>query len=69
MHRLNKELDSLVLARQNQRKLRKRNATPVVALVGYTNAGKSTTMNALLKISNSQLDKVVFEKKYVVCNT
>ena len=62
VHRLNKELDSLVLARQNQRKLRKRNATPVVALVGYTNAGKSTTMNALLKISNSQLDKVVFEK-------
>ena len=53
VHRLNKELDSLVLARQNQRKLRKRNATPVVALVGYTNAGKSTTMNALLKISNS----------------
>ena len=62
VHRLNKELDSLVLARQNQRKLRKRNATPVVALVGYTNAGKSTTMNALLKISNSQQDKVVFEK-------
>lgn len=62
VHRLNKELDSLVLARQNQRKLRKRNATPVVALVGYTNAGKSTTMNALLKVSDSQLDKVVFEK-------
>lgn len=62
VHRLNKELDSLVLARQNQRKLRKRNATPVVALVGYTNAGKSTTMNALLKVSNSQLDKTVFEK-------
>ena len=54
IHKLNKELDSLVLARQNQRKLRKRNATPVVALVGYTNAGKSTTMNALLKISNAQ---------------
>lgn len=62
VHRLNKELDALVLARQNQRKLRKRNATPVVALVGYTNAGKSTTMNALLKISDSQLDKTVFEK-------
>lgn len=62
VHRLNKELDALVLARQNQRKLRKRNATPVVALVGYTNAGKSTTMNALLKVSDSQLDKTVFEK-------
>ncbi|MDE5978057.1 MAG: GTPase HflX [Turicibacter sp.] len=62
VHKLNKELESLVLARQNQRKLRKRNATPIVALVGYTNAGKSTTMNALLSISNTPLEKTVFEK-------
>ena len=62
VHKLNKELDSLVLARQNQRKLRKRNSTPVVALVGYTNAGKSTTMNALLTVSNAQSEKSVFEK-------
>ena len=62
IHKLNKELDSLVLARQNQRKLRKRNSTPVVALVGYTNAGKSTTMNALLTVSNAQAEKSVFEK-------
>ena len=62
VHKLNKELDSLVLALQNQRKLRKRNSTPVVALVGYTNAGKSTTMNALLTVSNAQSEKSVFEK-------
>ena len=62
VHKLNKELDSLVLARQNQRKLRKSNSTPVVALVGYTNAGKSTTMNALLTVSNAQSEKSVFEK-------
>ena len=62
IHKLNKELDALVLARQNQRKLRKKNATPVVALVGYTNAGKSTTMNALLNVSNAEADKSVFEK-------
>ena len=62
VHKLNKELDALVLARQNQRKLRKRNSTPVVALVGYTNAGKSTTMNALLTVSNAQSEKSVFEK-------
>ena len=62
IHKLNKELDALVLARQNQRKLRKKNATTVVALVGYTNAGKSTTMNALLNVSNAEADKSVFEK-------
>ena len=62
IHKLNKELDALVLGRQNQRKQKKKNATPVVALVGYTNAGKSTTMNALLNVSNAEADKSVFEK-------
>ena len=33
-----------------------------MALVGYTNAGKSTTMNALLNVSNAEADKSVFEK-------
>ena len=60
--KLNKELDHLVSTRQTQRKLRKRNAFPTVALVGYTNAGKSTTMNALLDFSIAANDKKVFEK-------
>ncbi len=62
LHRMNKELDELVAARQNQRKLRKRNEMPVVALVGYTNAGKSTTMNALINTYVQNDEKVVFEK-------
>ncbi|MGL4336182.1 MAG: GTPase HflX [Turicibacter sp.] len=62
LHKLNKDLEELVFARQNQRKLRKRNATPVVALVGYTNAGKSTTMNALIQTSMAEVEKTVFEK-------
>ena len=60
--KLNKELDHLVSTRQTQRKLRKRNSVPIVALVGYTNAGKSTTMNALLKLSANANEKQVFEK-------
>jgi GTP-binding protein HflX len=46
---LHKELESLVAQRQVQRKQRKKNNVPVVGLVGYTNAGKSSIMNVLLE--------------------
>jgi GTP-binding protein HflX len=59
---LNKELETLVIQRQNQRKRRNKQEIPVIALVGYTNAGKSTVMNAMLDIYNPSADKQVFEK-------
>ncbi|MEI5910096.1 GTPase HflX [Bacillus albus] len=59
---LNKDLEALVAQRQTQRKQRKKNEVSVVALVGYTNAGKSTTMNAMLEIYNGTEEKQVFEK-------
>lgn len=59
---LNKELEVLVAQRQNQRKRRKKNEVPVIALVGYTNAGKSTIMNTMLGMYHSDMEKQVFEK-------
>ena len=44
---LRSEINDLAAQRTVQRKRRQKNAVPVVALVGYTNTGKSTLLNAL----------------------
>jgi GTP-binding protein HflX len=45
--RLEKKLDELGRGRSQRRALRRRTAIPIVSIVGYTNAGKSTLLNAL----------------------
>jgi GTPase len=57
---LEEELNTMVETRQNQRRRRSKNEVPVVAIVGYTNAGKSTLMNTLIDYSVTEQDKKVF---------
>ena len=45
--RLESELEQVRKVRAVQRERRKKNSVPVVAIVGYTNAGKSTLLNQL----------------------
>jgi GTP-binding protein HflX len=45
--RLQSQLKRLGRQREQRRSRRKRSGTPTVAIVGYTNAGKSTLLNAL----------------------
>ncbi|MBH5318624.1 GTPase HflX [Paenibacillus sp. GSMTC-2017] len=59
---LQAELEKLVANRQNQRKQRQKNEMPVVCLVGYTNTGKSSLMNALLETFDPETTKQVFAK-------
>lgn len=47
INRLEKEIETQRLRRQERRKVRTRNQLPIVSIVGYTNAGKSTLLNAL----------------------
>lgn len=51
------ELKKFVNSRQLQRTKRRKNKIPVVSLVGYTNAGKSTLMNALIASDNQVFEK------------
>ena len=57
-----KELEAL--RKQEELRSEKRMASSLkrVALVGYTNAGKSSLMNALLEMQNASEEKKVFEK-------
>ncbi len=48
---LKKELEEIRKQRARRRELRKSEDIPVVALVGYTNAGKSTLLNAITRAS------------------
>jgi len=47
IHRLDEQIRELGKRRHERRKLRDSRSIPVVAIVGYTNAGKSTLLNTL----------------------
>lgn len=47
INRLEKEIEKLSYQREQRRKVRNKRETPVISLVGYTNAGKSTLLNTL----------------------
>ena len=56
--KLEKQIDDVVKQRQVQRRQRERQGLPVCAIVGYTNAGKSSLLNALTGASVLVEDKL-----------
>ncbi len=56
--KLRRELTDLAATRETQSKARRRSAHPLVALVGYTNAGKSSLMNRLTEAHVLERDQL-----------
>lgn len=60
---IKKELREVKKNRETQRSMRLKNSIPIVALVGYTNAGKSTLTNEIMKTHKDyEIEKEVFSK-------
>lgn len=59
---LNKQLEELTVQKDIQSRKRKNSNLPLISLVGYTNAGKSTILNTLIDIYGDDVSKKVFEE-------
>ncbi len=49
INRIEKELANVIKQRQQQKAKREKKGLPVISIIGYTNAGKSTLLNTLTK--------------------
>ena len=58
IHLLEKELDKLSRAREQRRARRSKSELPVLSIVGYTNAGKTTLFNLLTQSQSHVEDKL-----------
>jgi GTP-binding protein HflX len=58
MLRLKRQLEQLAKTRETQRKQRLKSNLPLICLIGYTNTGKSTILNALTKANVLAEDKL-----------
>jgi GTP-binding protein HflX len=58
IHHLEKQIEQIRTSRRVQRARRERRDLPIISIVGYTNAGKSTLLNALTQSSVTAEDRM-----------
>ncbi len=58
--KIQKKLEKICKVRKEHRILRKKNKIPVIALIGYTNSGKSALLNALTNSSSVMVKNLPF---------
>ena len=58
IHHLEKQIEQIRTSRRVQRTRRERRDLPIISIVGYTNAGKSTLLNALTESSVTAEDRM-----------
>lgn len=58
IHRLEKDIKTITKSRSQRRGRRERSGMPVISIVGYTNAGKSTLLNTLTQSAVMAEDKL-----------
>jgi GTP-binding protein HflX len=58
IHHLEKQIEQIRTSRRVQRTRRERRDLPVISIVGYTNAGKSTLLNALTESAVTAEDRM-----------
>jgi GTP-binding protein HflX len=73
IHQVQREIEEVKRHRQTQRRDRERSGIPTFAIIGYTNAGKSTLMNALTDANVLVEDKLfatldTTTRKFVLAN-
>ncbi len=67
--KISNELINIKKMKTEQIKRRKKNEIPIVSLVGYTNSGKSTTMNTILKYSGRAEEVLAKDQLFATLDT
>ena len=69
INHIKNELLNIKKMKSEQIKRRKRNDIPIVSLVGYTNSGKSSTMNTILEYSGSEKQVLAKDQLFATLDT